>query len=245
MFEPSARFTNQWVVGMVAVLALSVAAAAQSPSAAKPEAAENPGLLFATDKGTFEMELFAADAPKSVAHIVRLVKKYFYNNQRVHRLEAGSLVQFGDVRTRDMTRRAEWGRGGGGGSGRPIGVAEFSKGLTHTRGSVGLAHSGDPTSADSQLFIGLRAHSEWNGKYVVIGRVVSGMDVVSKLQLEDRIKKVTLKWARCKGRGPRAVSGIREDPLPLLGQNNFRVSPDPCTATSPRTSGYCSTNAAG
>jgi peptidyl-prolyl cis-trans isomerase B (cyclophilin B) len=150
-------------------------------------------LLFTTEKGTFDVELFAAEAPKSTAHIVRLVKKYFYNNQRVHRVEPGSLVQFGDVRTRDMTRRAEWGSGGGGGSGSPLEVAEFSKGLKHTRGTVALAHSGDPKRADSQLFIGLQAHPGWNGKYVIVGRVVSGMDVVTKLQVGDRIKRVTVK----------------------------------------------------
>jgi len=181
------------LVGAVAVLALSVPSAAQSPGATKPKAAENPVLLVATEKGTFEIELFAAEAPKSVEHIVRLAKKYFYNNQRIHRVEAGSLVQFGDIRTRDMTKRAEWGSGGGGGSGRPLDVAEFSKQLKHTRGTVALAHSGDPKRADSQLFIGLRAHPGWNGKYVIVGRVASGMDVVTKLRVDDRIKRVTVK----------------------------------------------------
>ncbi|MPZ16789.1 MAG: peptidylprolyl isomerase [Luteitalea sp.] len=193
MFEASARSAKPWLVGAVAVLALSVPSAAQSQGTTKPEATENPVLLFATEKGTFEVELLASEAPKSVAHIVRLVKKYFYNNQRIHRVEPGSLIQFGDIRTRDMTKRAEWGSGSGGGSGRPLEVAEFAKGLTHERGTVALAHSGDPKLADSQLFIGLQAHPGWNGKYVVVGRVVSGMDVVMKLRVDDRIKKVTVK----------------------------------------------------
>lgn len=193
MFGACARSASRWVVRSAVVVALSMPSAAQSPGAAKPAGAENPVLLFATEKGNFEIELFAAEAPKSVAHIVRLVKKYFYNNQRIHRVEPGSLVQFGDIRTRDMTRRAEWGRGSGGGSGRLLEVAEFSKRLEHTRGTVALAHAGDPKRADSQLFIGLRAHPAWNGKYVIVGRVVSGMDVVTKLRVDDRIKKVTVK----------------------------------------------------
>ncbi|MGH9161184.1 MAG: peptidylprolyl isomerase [Vicinamibacteraceae bacterium] len=195
MFGACARSASRWTVMVVAVavLALWVSSAAQSPGTPKPASAENPMLLFATEKGTFDVELFAAEAPKSAAHIVRLVKKYFYNNQRVHRVESGSLVQFGDIRTRDMTRRAEWGSGGGGGSGSPLEVAEFSKRLEHTRGTVALAHSGDPKRADSQLFIGLQAHPGWNDKYVIVGRVVSGMDVVTKLQVGDRIKRVTVK----------------------------------------------------
>jgi peptidylprolyl isomerase len=98
-------------------------------------------------------------------------------------------VQFGDPATRDMTRRDYW---GGGGSGRPIGVAEFSK-RTHARGIVALAHSGDAARADSQMFILKVATPAYDGKYTIVGRVVSGMGVVDKLAVTDVLKQVALK----------------------------------------------------
>lgn len=152
------------------------------------QAAPAPDVVFETAKGVFEIEFFPQDAPKSVAHLVGLVEKRFYRGQRVHRVTA-SLVQFGDPQTRDMTRRDYWGRGG---SGSSIGVAEFSK-RTHARGIVALAHSGNAAYADSQLFI-LKANvPSYDGKYTIVGRVVSGMDVVDKLAVTDVLKQVRMK----------------------------------------------------
>src|SRR5687768_9724949 len=123
-----------------------------------------------TAKGAIQIHLFTTEAPKSVAHILALVKNNFYRGQRIHRVEA-SLVQFGDQTSRDMTMREWWGRRG---SGRAIGVAELNK-RPHVRGAVSLAHSGDPRYADSQLFIMKAASPSLNGKHVVIGQVTTGM----------------------------------------------------------------------
>jgi cyclophilin family peptidyl-prolyl cis-trans isomerase len=90
-----------------------------------------------------------------------------------------------------MTRREWWGRGGG--SGDTIGVAEFSKRRTHIRGAVGLAHGGDATQADSQIYVVLRNRPDLDGKYTVIGRVTSGLEVVEQLVVTDVIKNVTVK----------------------------------------------------
>jgi peptidyl-prolyl cis-trans isomerase B (cyclophilin B) len=183
----------------LAVLVVALAASARAPEtagqAAKPTASApaRPVIVLETSKGTAEIELYPDQAPKTVERVLTLVRKYFYNGQRVHRVEPGSLVQFGDKRTRDMTLRAEWGTGGLGGSGKPIGAAEFSKTLRHVRGVVGMAHAGDPKLADSQVFINLRPHPEFNGKYTAFGRVISGMDVLTALKVEDRIVKVSVK----------------------------------------------------
>jgi len=152
------------------------------------QAAPAPVAVFETAKGVFEIEFFPQDAPKSVAHLVGLVEKRFYRGQRIHRVTA-SLVQFGDPQTRDMTRRDYWGRGG---SGNSIGVAEISK-RTHARGTVALAHSGNPAYADSQLFILKAAVPSYDGKYTIVGRVTRGMDVVDKLAVTDVLKQVTIK----------------------------------------------------
>lgn len=156
-----------------------------------------PVVVFETSKGTFEMELYPADAPKSVAHILTLVRRNFYRGQRVHRYVAGFVVQFGDQQSRDMTKKDRWGQQG---SGRPIGVAEISPKRPHKLGAVGLAHSGDPKGADSQIYFCLNGPARYqppnaalNGSYAVIGQVTSGMDVVQKLRELDIIKQVTVK----------------------------------------------------
>ena len=79
------------------------------------------------------------------------------------------------------------------GSGKAVGVAEISKKRLHVRGAVGMAHPGDPTQGDSQMYVMLGDRPNLNGKYTVFGKVLSGMDVVAKLQVTDIIKKVYVK----------------------------------------------------
>ena len=172
-------------IGLV-VLAATLAEAQAARGAAA--ASGSPTVVVETVKGTIEIQLFDKDAPKSVEHVVALVKRSFYRSQRVHRAEA-ALIQFGDPQSRDMTKTGSWGTGS---SYNPIGVAEFSK-RTHVRGMVGLANSGNPKLADSQIYIMKAPSSSLNGKYVIIGQVTKGMDVVDKLQYADMIKMVTVK----------------------------------------------------
>ena len=184
-----------WLLAAALLLmpATGLAQSAQKP--ATPSAGAGPVVVVETVKGTFEFELFPAEAPKSVEQILRLVKRNFYNGQRVHRVEPKFVVQWGDPKSRDMTKRDAWGRAPGAGSGRPIGVAEISTAHKHVKGAVGLAHAGDAAQADSQIYVMLGDRPALNGKYAVIGQVVSGMDVVEKLQVEDIVKKMYLKQA--------------------------------------------------
>lgn len=171
------------------------AKSAAPPAAAKPSPGAGPIIVIETVKGTVEFETYPDEAPRSVEQVLRLIKRNFYNGQRIMRVDPGFVVQFGDPQTRDMTKRDWWGRGFAAGSGKVIGVAEFSKKRTHVRGAVAMAHAGDPTLADSQLYITLAAQPKLDGKHTVIGRVLSGMDVVAKLQVTDIIKKVYVKTA--------------------------------------------------
>ena len=172
-------------------------AAGAAPAAAAAPAKTSPGagpvFVVETVKGTFEVETYPNEAPKTVEHVLGLIKRNFYNGQRVQRLVANQLIQFGDPQTRDMTKQAWWGRGFQAGSGKTIGVAEFSKKRLHKVGSVSMAHPGDARDADSQMFISLSAQPKWNGQYTVFGQVISGMDVVRKLAVTDRIVRVTLR----------------------------------------------------
>ena len=173
----------------VAGVALASAQAARGSGTAKPAATPaGPVMIVETVKGTIEIQLFPKDAPKSVEHTVALANRGFYRSQRFHRVEA-SVVQFGDQLSRDMTQERYWGNGT---SNNPIGVAEISK-RAFVRGVVALAHAGNPSRADSQLFILKTANSALAGKYTIVGQVTKGMDVVDKLQKADQIKNVTIK----------------------------------------------------
>jgi peptidyl-prolyl cis-trans isomerase B (cyclophilin B) len=149
-----------------------------------------PLVVVETTRGTFAFDVFVKEAPLSVAHIESLVKSGFYDGQRVHRAVPGFVVQFGDPQTRDPVLRAQWGRGDAASSGKPVGVAEISLRRRNVAMSVGLAHMGDPTRADSQLYILLDARPELDGQYAVIGQVVEGEDVPARLQVGDEIRRV-------------------------------------------------------
>lgn len=171
------------IILLLSMCLLVLTGSAQAQRAGGP--AEGPVLIIETAKGVIGIQLFQADAPKTVEQIIGLTKRNFYRAQRFHRVER-TLVQFGDPASRDMTRREWWGRSG---SGNPIGVAEFSK-RTHARGVVSMAHPGNAINADSQMFILKAAVPAYDGKHVIIGRVTRGMDVVDQLTVGDQLKQV-------------------------------------------------------
>jgi cyclophilin family peptidyl-prolyl cis-trans isomerase len=171
------------VPAVVLVALVAAPAFAQAPAA-------GPVIVVETSRGVFEFETYPAEAPKTVARIVELVKQRFYNGMRIHRVVPGFVIQWGDPQTRDMTKKDRWGTGG---SGKPIGVAEISKTRTHVLGAVAMAHAGDPSKADSQMYVTLAAVPRLNGQYTVFGKITSGMDVVQKIQAEDVIKRMTVK----------------------------------------------------
>lgn len=184
----------------IVVLLMAVFAGTKVPAygnnqgaAAKTSPGAGPVVVIETTKGTIEFETYPNEAPKTVAHILELVKRNFYNGQRVHRVAPNFVIQFGDPQTRDMTKKDRWGAGPGAGSGKPVGVAEMHKNRGHKLGSVAMAHAGNPALADSQIYITLRATPELNPKYTVFGQVISGMDIVQKIQVGDVIKRISVK----------------------------------------------------
>jgi cyclophilin family peptidyl-prolyl cis-trans isomerase len=179
------------IVAMVVCVSAWLSAAQAKPAAAqpKPAATANPVLVFETIKGTFEIELFQAEAPKSVAHILELMKRGVYRGQRFHRVEP-TLVQIGDPQSRDMSKQAYWGTGD---AWTPIGVFELSKKRSHVRGAVGLAYAGNPASADSQFYIMKAASPGLDGKYAIIGQVTTGMPVIDKIVKADIVKDIRVK----------------------------------------------------
>ena len=145
-----------------------------------PCLAGGPQVLIETDRGKLTLELYPDAAPKTVTRFVELVKKGFYNGLTFHRVVPKFLIQGGDPAG-----------DGTGGSGLPI-PAEFSE-KKHSTGTVGMAHLREPDSADSQFYICLEPQPFLDGKYMVFGQVVDGLDVLPKIQEGDVMRKVTLK----------------------------------------------------
>ncbi len=109
-------------------------------------------------------------APKHVAQIKALVKRGFYDGVVFHRVIDGFMAQTGDPTGTGM-----------GGSDLPDVPAEFTK-TPFERGTVGMARSSDPNSANSQFFICFAPSPFLNGQYTVWGEVVSGMKYVDKIK---------------------------------------------------------------
>ena len=201
--QPIARIAAAALFVVIALAALAAqtkpapppkapATKAAPAAPAQPSPGAGPVVVVQTEKGNFEFETYPTEAPKTVARMLQLIKSRFFNGLRVHRVVPGYVVQMGDPQTRDMTRRGDWGNGG---SGKPIGVAEVSKLRRHARGAVAMAHAGNPADADSQFYVCLDTApcSKLDGQFVVWGRVITGLEVVDKLKVEDRIVRMTVK----------------------------------------------------
>lgn len=131
---------------------------------------------ISTSKGTIEVELFPASAPKTVANFVNLSKSGFYNNLVWHRIVPGFVIQTGDPLTRNGGGdRSTWGTGQ---SSQQVPL-EVDPALHNNAGYLAMAHTSTSTSATSQFYINLGNNPNLDGQYTVFGKVVNGMDVVN------------------------------------------------------------------
>jgi peptidylprolyl isomerase len=135
-----------------------------------------------TANGQIVIDLAADIAPKHVDQIVSLATSGAYDNVVFHRVIDGFMAQTGDV---------QYGKAGGdtamagmGGSDLPNLPAEFSE-VGFDRGIVGMARAQDPDSANSQFFIMFAPGEFLNGQYTVVGKVISGMEVVDAIKRGD------------------------------------------------------------
>mgnify|MGYP001364164875 FL=1 len=180
-------------IGVSTICLIVLSSLLTEAQTAKTSPGAGPVIMVATTNGTFEFETYPNEAPKTVGHIITLVEQGFYNGLRVHRVVEGGLVQFGDPQTRDLRNRDKWGAGPAAGSGRSIGVAEINSKRSHKRGTVGMAHLGNPAEADSQIYILIKPRPDLNSNYTVVGQVISGMNVVERIEELDIIQQVTVR----------------------------------------------------
>lgn len=123
-----------------------------------------------TKDGRIIIELRPDLAPKHVAQIKKLIAQHFYDGIVFHRVIDGFMAQTGDPTGTGM-----------GGSKLPDLKAEFTS-TPFKRGTLGMARSSNPDSANSQFFICLADSSFLNNQYTVFGEVTGGLDVVDKIK---------------------------------------------------------------
>jgi len=147
--------------------------------------AEDNLMILKLKDGDVKIELFADVAPKHVERIKKLADEGQYDNVVFHRVIDGFMAQTGDVKfgnssSKDFDLR----RAGMGGSSLPDLKAEFND-LPHDRGTLSMARSQDPNSANSQFFICFKPAPFLDRQYTVFGKVIEGMEFVDKIKKGD------------------------------------------------------------
>jgi cyclophilin family peptidyl-prolyl cis-trans isomerase len=131
-------------------------------------------ITLKTVHGNISFKLYPKKAPNTVTRIIELVNQGFYDGVKFHRVVKNFVVQAGDPTGT-----------GSGGSGKKL-KAEFND-IQHIRGTVAMARTTDPDSADSQFYISLTTVPHLDRKYTVFGQVINGLDTLEKIQKDDVI----------------------------------------------------------
>ena len=144
-------------------------------------AKENIMILKLKD-GDVVIELFNDIAPNHVERFMNLAKEKKYDGVVFHRVIDGFMAQTGDVQFGNSSLpNYDLKRAGTGGSEFPDLKAEFSE-LPHERGTLSMARSADPNSANSQFFICFKSSASLDRQYTVFGKVVKGMEFVDLIK---------------------------------------------------------------
>jgi cyclophilin family peptidyl-prolyl cis-trans isomerase len=148
--------------------------------------AEENLMILKLKHGDVKIELFSDIAPKHVERIKELANSGKYDNVVFHRVIDGFMAQTGDVKFGNTSsNNFDLRRAGTGGSALPDLPSEFSD-IPHLRGTLSMARSQDPNSANSQFFICLKDSPFLDRQYTVFGKVIEGMDNVDKIKKGDQ-----------------------------------------------------------
>ncbi len=193
------RFTHSRRSFIAAAIVIA-AGTSQVEAMAKPPASAktNPKVMMVVEKrGSITIELFSKDAPKTVEHILDLVKKKFYDGILFHRYVSNFVVQAGDPKSKtvdgskiaDIPSEAvgEKYQLGAGGSGTTVPLEAKQP---HERGTLGLARSQAPDSGDSQFFFNLADNHQLDEGYCVFGKITKGLDIMDKIKQGDKITSI-------------------------------------------------------
>ena len=136
--------------------------------------------LIKTVHGNLSIKFYAKEAPNTTKRIIKLIQDGFYDGLKFHKVIPGFVLQTGDPTDT-----------GDGGSGQEL-RAELNK-IQHIKGTIGMARSENLNSASSQFYISLERLPHLDQKYTVFAQVVTGIDILDKIVIEDRILSFTLK----------------------------------------------------
>ena len=143
-------------------------------------------MILKLKDGEVKIELFADVAPKHVERIKKLANSGKYDNVVFHRVIDGFMAQTGDVKFGNSSNDDfDLRRAGIGGSDMEDLKSEFSE-LPHERGTLSMARSLNPNSANSQFFICFKAAPFLDRQYTVFGKVLEGMEFVDKIKKGDQ-----------------------------------------------------------
>jgi cyclophilin family peptidyl-prolyl cis-trans isomerase/HEAT repeat protein len=138
----------------------------------------SPHAFIETARGTIEIELSVLDAPQTTQNFIALARKGYFSGLQIHRVVPNFVIQGGDPR--------------GDGSGGPgYSIRDELNDRPFVRGTVGMALSG-PDTGGSQFFITHSPQPHLDAKYTVFGHVVSGMEIVDRIQQLDVIQRVRI-----------------------------------------------------
>lgn len=158
-------------------LVAALAAQLPAPTPAPVKAMSNPVVIIKTSMGTVEVELFPDKAPKTVDNFLGYVKANHYDGTVFHRVIAGFMIQGGgfDAKMTKKPTRA------------PV-VNEGGNGLKNDTGTIAMARTADPDSATAQFYLNVKDNqalnrSAGNPGYTVFGKVISGLEVVKKIEV--------------------------------------------------------------
>ena len=140
-----------------------------------------------TARGTMEIELYANEAPNTVANFEKLANSGFYDGTKFHRVIANFMIQGGDPYSKS-------GKGpvGTGGPGYNIKCETSGNIHKHVAGTLSMAHAGKD-SGGSQFFICHSPQRHLDGVHTVFGQVTKGLDVVQAIKQNDELKSVRVR----------------------------------------------------
>ena len=148
--------------------------------------AEENLMILKLKDGDVTIELFPDIAPKHVERIKKLADEGQYDNVVFHRVIDGFMAQTGDVKFgNSSSKNYDLGKAGTGASSLDDLKQEFSD-APHDRGTLSMARSSDPNSANSQFFICFKAAPSLDRQYTVFGKVINGIELIDKIKRGDQ-----------------------------------------------------------
>ena len=142
-------------------------------------------MILKLKDGDVKIELFPDVAPKHVERIKKLANEGKYDNVVFHRVIDGFMAQTGDVKFGNSSSSDfDLKKAGMGGSDLPDLNAEFND-IPHEKGTLSMARSSDPNSANSQFFICFEPAPFLDRNYTVFGKVIEGMNYIDKIKKGD------------------------------------------------------------